>query len=71
MLLPLAAALVGKDYVSQRNLLPALVPLGVVASIGFAASGARRVGLGLAVALCAYWLVFDILVTQTPSLQTA
>ena len=69
LLLPLAAALVGKDYIESRNLLPALVPLGVVASIGFAASGARRVGLGLAVALCTYWLVFDILVTQTPSLQ--
>ncbi len=69
LLLPLAAALVGKDYIESRNLLPAIVPLGVVASIGFASSGARRLGLGLAVALCVYWLAFDVLVTQTPSLQ--
>ncbi len=70
LLLPLAAALVvGKDYIESRNLLPAIVPLGVVASIGFAASGTRRLGLSLAVVLCAYWLVFDVLVTQTPSLQ--
>jgi mannosyltransferase len=62
------AALAGKDYVVERNLLPALVPLLAVASIGFAA-GARRLGLLLAVALCAYWLAFDVHVTQTPNLQ--
>ncbi len=62
------AALVGKDYVVERNLLPALVPLLSVTAIGFAA-GARRVGLLLAVALCAYWLAFAIHVTQTPNLQ--
>jgi 4-amino-4-deoxy-L-arabinose transferase-like glycosyltransferase len=64
-----AAALVGKDYVVERNLLPALAPLLVAAAIGFGASGARRVGMFLAVALCAYWLAFDIHVTQTPNLQ--
>jgi mannosyltransferase len=62
-------ALVGKDYVVERNLLPALVPLLAAAAIGFAAAGARRVGLLLAVALCAYWLAFDVHVTQTPNLQ--
>ena len=56
---PAAAALVGKDYVVERNLLPALVPLLAVAAIGFATDGARRLGLLLAVALCAYWLAFD------------
>jgi mannosyltransferase len=64
-----AAALVGKDYVVERNLLPALVPLLAVAAIGFATDGARRLGLLLAVALCAYWLAFAIHVTQTPNLQ--
>jgi 4-amino-4-deoxy-L-arabinose transferase-like glycosyltransferase len=63
------AALAGKDYVVERNLLPALVPLLAVVVIGFAASGARRFGLLLAVALCAYWLAFDVHVTQTPNLQ--
>ncbi len=32
-------------------------------------TGARRIGLLLAVALCAYWLAFDVHVTQTPNLQ--
>jgi 4-amino-4-deoxy-L-arabinose transferase-like glycosyltransferase len=67
--LALLAALVGKDYVVERNLLPALVPLLVAAGIGFAADGARRLGLLLAVALCAYWVAFDVHVTQTPNLQ--
>ncbi len=63
------AALAGKDYVVERNLLPALVPLLAAVAIGFAAAGARRLGLLFAVALCAYWLAFDIHVTQTPNLQ--
>jgi uncharacterized membrane protein len=67
--LALVAALAGKDYVVERNLLPALVPLAVAAGIGFATERARRFGLLLAVALCAYWVAFDIHVTQTPNLQ--
>jgi 4-amino-4-deoxy-L-arabinose transferase-like glycosyltransferase len=63
------AAVLGKDYVVERNLLPALVPLGVSVAIGFATDGARRLGLLLAIALCAYWIAFDIHVTQTPNLQ--
>jgi 4-amino-4-deoxy-L-arabinose transferase-like glycosyltransferase len=63
------AALAGKDYVVERNLLPALVPLLTVVAIGFAAAGARRLGLFLAVALCAYWIAFDVHITQTPNLQ--
>jgi mannosyltransferase len=64
-----AAALVGKDYVVERNLLPALVPLLAAAALGFGAAGARRLGLVLAVALCTYWLAYDVHVTQTPNLQ--
>ena len=41
------AALVGKDYVVERNLLPALVPLCAVAALGFATARARWVGLPL------------------------
>jgi mannosyltransferase len=63
------AAAVGKDYVVERNLLPALVPLGVASAIGFAADGARRIGLLLAVCLCAYWIAYDVHVTRTPNLQ--
>lgn len=69
VVLALAAALAGKDYIAERNLLPALVPLGVAASIGFATERARRLGLFLALALCVYWTAFDVHVTQTPNLQ--
>ena len=53
----------------ERNLLPALIPLLAAVAIGFAVGRARRLGLLLAVALCAYWLAFDVHVTQTPNLQ--
>jgi hypothetical protein len=68
-LLALVAALVGKDYVLERNLLPALLPLGVAAAIGFGAQRGGRLGPLLATALCAYWVAFGIAVTQTPNLQ--
>jgi mannosyltransferase len=67
--LGLVAALMGKDYVVERNLLPALVPLAVAAAIGFAAERARRLGLLLAIALCAYWIAFGVRVSETPNLQ--
>jgi mannosyltransferase len=67
--LALLAALIGKDYVVERNLLPALMPLTVAVGIGFAVEGARRVGLLFALALCAYWIAFGVHVTQTPNLQ--
>ncbi|HEV7564003.1 MAG TPA: glycosyltransferase family 39 protein [Solirubrobacterales bacterium] len=63
------AALVGKDYIFERNLLPALVPLLATVAIGFGASRARRTGLALALALCVYWAAFAVYVTQTPNLQ--
>jgi hypothetical protein len=64
-----AAALVGKDYVVERNLLPALVPLAAVVALGLGAARARFAGMLVAVALCAYFLAFDVYVTQTPNLQ--
>jgi mannosyltransferase len=63
------AAAIGKDYVVERNLLPALIPLLAAVAIGLATDRARRLGLLLAVALGAYWLAFDFHVTQTPNLQ--
>lgn len=68
-LLALLAALAGKDYVVERNLLPALLPLAVAVSIGFAVERARRLGLLLAVVLVAYWIAFGVHVTTTPNLQ--
>ncbi len=67
--LVLLAALFGKDYVVERNLLPALIPLLAAAGIGFATDGARRLGALLALVLCAYWVVYGVYVTQTPNLQ--
>lgn len=67
--LALLAALLGKDYVVERNLLPALIPLLTAAAIGFAAERARRLGFLLSLALCAYWIAFGIHVSQTPNLQ--
>jgi mannosyltransferase len=64
-----AAALAGSDYVVERNLLPALVPLAVVAAIGFSARGARRLGLVCATLLCAYWLGYAVVVARTANLQ--
>ncbi len=64
-----AAALAGKDYVVERNLLPALVPLAAVVALGIGATRARFAGVLVAIALCAYWLAFDVYVTQTPNLQ--
>jgi mannosyltransferase len=68
-LLAAGAALAGKDYVVERNLLPALVPLASAAAVGFGASRARGVGLIFAGVLCAYWFAFDVYVTNTPNLQ--
>ena len=69
VVLAAVAALLGKDYVVERNLLPALVPIAAAAAVGFATAGARRIGLVLLTVLIAYWVAFDIYVTQTPSLQ--
>ena len=68
MALAVAAALAGHDYVVERNLLPALIPLTVVFAIGLA-SGDRRLGGALAAALCAYWIGYAVYVAQTPNLQ--
>lgn len=61
--------LVGKDYVIDRNLLPALVPLIALAAVACTVERARWVGGLLALALCVYWVAFDIHVTRTPTLQ--
>jgi mannosyltransferase len=67
--LAVLAALLGKDYVIERNLLPALVPLGAAVAIGFGVRRHPRLGPLLAVGLCAYWVAFDVHVTRTQNLQ--
>ena len=63
------AALAGKDYVVERNLLPALLPLIVVVAVGLGVGGARRIGAACAAVLCAYWLGYAAYVAHTPNLQ--
>jgi mannosyltransferase len=65
----LLAVAVGKDYVLARNLLPALVPLMAALAVIAVFARLKRLGLALIVALCAYWLAFDVYVDATPSLQ--
>ena len=69
VLLSLLAALIGKDYIVERNLLPALLPLGIAAAIGFGSERASRLGLLLAAVLCLYWVGFGIRVTEVANLQ--
>ena len=64
-----AAAVAGHDYVVERNLLPALVPLAIAVAVGLASGRDRRLGAALAAALCAYWAAFAVYVVQTPNLQ--
>ncbi|MFP5389448.1 MAG: glycosyltransferase family 39 protein, partial [Thermoleophilia bacterium] len=59
----------GKDYVLARNLMPALVPMLVVLSVGFTLRGARRSGAVLAGMLVAYSLGFSIWASVSPALQ--
>ncbi|HWB69634.1 MAG TPA: glycosyltransferase family 39 protein, partial [Solirubrobacterales bacterium] len=69
--IPLVLALLapGKDYVLARNLLPALVPLLVAVAVGVTLRGARRLGLGIGVALVAYSLAFSVWASVSPALQ--
>lgn len=68
--IPLVLALLpGRDYVLARNLLPALVPLLVVAAIATTLRRARRAGALLAAALAAYSLGFCVWVSLSPAWQ--
>lgn len=71
LLLGLAAMAVGQDFVLDRNLLPALIPLLVAAAIGLASRGSGRLGLGIGAILIAYWLAFAVYVDLRPRLQRA
>ena len=69
MALAVAAALLGKDYILARNLLPALLPLLAATGVAAACIRDRRVGTLLAGALCAYWIAFNIRIDTTQGLQ--
>ena len=67
--LALLAAALGQDYVLGRNLLPALIPLGMVAAAGIGARRAGLLGAGVGAALVVYWLAFCVYVDFRPALQ--
>lgn len=67
--LALAAAAIGQDYVLERNLLPALIPLFLVAAVGIAAPRSGRLGIAVGVALVAYLAAFCVYSDFRPALQ--
>jgi hypothetical protein len=67
--LALLSAALGQDYVLSRNLLPALIPLGMVGAAGIAAPRSGRLGVAVGVSLVAYWLAFCVYADFRPALQ--
>lgn len=64
-----AAGLLGADYVLDRNLLAAVVPMAVVVAVGLAVPARRRVTVALAVVLCAGLVAEHVRVARDPALQ--
>ncbi len=62
--LPLAAAAVGKDYVLDRNLLPAWLPLAIVMAVGLSSPQLRRIGPAAVAIAC---VAFAYIVVKVPS----
>ena len=69
VVVPIALALVGIDFLDTRNLLPALPALYVAAAMGFASSRKWPLGGMLAVALAVISLLVVVLVDSTPAYQ--
>jgi len=69
LLVPLALALAGKDFVIDRNLLPALVPILVLIAMGVTAGRAGRLGSAVGVALVLYGFGFVVWTDFDTSLQ--
>jgi len=67
--LPLAAALVGFDFFLDRNLLPAWVPLAIVAAVGLSVLRPRWLGRVLTVLPCLLFVVIGIAVPTEDHLQ--
>lgn len=69
ILIALAFAAAGQDFVLERNLLPALIPLIMVGAAGIAAPRAGWLGVAVGVALVAYFLAFCVYADFRPALQ--
>jgi Predicted membrane protein len=69
VLIALAFAALGQDYVLERNLLPALVPLIMVGAVGVAVPRSGRPGIAVGAALVVYSLAFCVYSDFRPALQ--
>ena len=69
ILIALAFAAAGQDFVLERNLLPALIPLILVGAAGIAAPRSGWLGIGVGAALVAYLLGFCVYSDFRPALQ--
>jgi len=69
VLLPIALAVAGIDFLNTRNLLPAFAPLVAVAAVGFAGPTARRWGPWCAAGLIAVFTAVVVLVDTHPAYQ--
>jgi mannosyltransferase len=69
VLLPIALALFGADYLAPRNLVAAMVPLSALLAIVIAARRTGAVGMGVAALLALAFLALTIDVEHSPRLQ--
>ncbi|HWE15047.1 MAG TPA: glycosyltransferase family 39 protein [Solirubrobacteraceae bacterium] len=69
VVVPVLLAVVGIDFLDTRNLLPALPPLALAASIGFAAAAPRLPRRAMALGLAAILLAVVVLVDLDPVYQ--
>jgi mannosyltransferase len=69
VLLPLALALAGADYLAPRNLLAAMVPVTAAVAVALTSRRAARAGVALAVAGAIALLAISIDVNLSPRLQ--
>ncbi len=69
IVIPVALALLGADYLAPRNLVAAMVPVSVLLAIVIAARRTGRVGIGLAVLLAIAFLLLTLDVDLSPRLR--
>ncbi|HEX4838328.1 MAG TPA: glycosyltransferase family 39 protein [Solirubrobacteraceae bacterium] len=69
VLVPIALALLGADYLAPRNLVAAMVPVSVLLAIVMTAQRSGRVGIGFAGLLVLAFLALTIDVSLSPRLQ--
>jgi len=69
LVLPIALAAAGIDFLNTRNLLPALAPLTAVAAAGFAAPSVRRWAPWCAAGLVTVFAIVVVLVDTHPAYQ--